>query len=110
MTARYENPRRLKRLLEYFELTCNNRAENRIKEYGRVFFRGGFQSLQIHSEAFGIWIRLHWEQAFEIHPGAKICVLIHLYGIHAKIDGIKSICDKYKSVLVEDAGETFGAV
>ena len=34
------------------------------------------------------------EKAFELYPNVKVVVLVHLYGVPAKIDEIKSICDK----------------
>lgn len=49
------------------------------------------------------------EKAFEIYPDVKVVVLVHLYGVPAKIDEIKSICDKYGAMLVEDAAESLGA-
>lgn len=49
------------------------------------------------------------EQAFLLHPEAKLVVLAHLYGTPAKMDEIRSICDAHGSVIVEDAAESFGA-
>lgn len=49
------------------------------------------------------------EKAFELHPDAKICVLVHLYGTPAKIEEIKAICNEHGAVLVEDAAESLGA-
>ncbi|MGQ7424600.1 DegT/DnrJ/EryC1/StrS family aminotransferase [Streptococcus suis] len=49
------------------------------------------------------------EKAFEIYPDVKVVVLVHLYGVPAKINEIKSICDKYGAMLVEDAAESLGA-
>lgn len=39
----------------------------------------------------------------------KAIILVHLYGIPAKIDEIKSIADKYEIPLVEDAAEALGS-
>ncbi|HFR3702177.1 TPA: DegT/DnrJ/EryC1/StrS family aminotransferase [Streptococcus suis] len=49
------------------------------------------------------------EKAFELYPNVKVVVLVHLYGVPAKIDEIKSICDKHGAILVEDAAESLGA-
>ncbi|MDB5273815.1 MAG: aminotransferase class I/II-fold pyridoxal phosphate-dependent enzyme [Chitinophagaceae bacterium] len=39
----------------------------------------------------------------------KAFILVHLYGMPAKVDEIKSICDKYGVVLIEDAAEALGS-
>ena len=49
------------------------------------------------------------EKAFEIYPEVRIVVLVHLYGVPAKIDEIKAICDKHGAIIVEDAAESLGA-
>ena len=49
------------------------------------------------------------EKAFEFYPNVKVVVLVHLYGVPAKIDEIKSICDKHGAILIEDAAESLGA-
>ncbi|MDE5985595.1 MAG: DegT/DnrJ/EryC1/StrS family aminotransferase [Eubacterium sp.] len=49
------------------------------------------------------------DKAFEIYPEVKIVVVTHLYGTPAKIDEIKSICDKYGATIIEDAAESLGA-
>ena len=49
------------------------------------------------------------EQAFRLHPEAKIVVLVHLYGTPAKMDEIRAICDAHNAVIVEDAAESLGA-
>ena len=49
------------------------------------------------------------EKAFEIYPDVRVVVCVHLYGTPAKIDEIKSICDKYGAILIEDAAESLGA-
>ncbi|HFI0701061.1 TPA: DegT/DnrJ/EryC1/StrS family aminotransferase [Streptococcus suis] len=49
------------------------------------------------------------EKAFEIYPNVKVVVLVHLYGVPAKIDEIRAICDKHGAVLIEDAAESLGA-
>ena len=49
------------------------------------------------------------EKAFEIYPEVKIVVLVHLYGVPAKIDEIQEICDRHGAILIEDAAESMGA-
>lgn len=49
------------------------------------------------------------EKAFELYPNVKVVVLVHLYGVPAKIEEIKSICDKHGAILIEDAAESLGA-
>ena len=49
------------------------------------------------------------EKAFSLYPEVKVVVIAHLYGVPAKIDEIKSICDKHGAILVEDAAESMGA-
>lgn len=49
------------------------------------------------------------KQAFKLYPDVRVVVLVHLYGTPAKIDEIKSICDKYGAMLIEDAAEALGA-
>lgn len=49
------------------------------------------------------------EKAFELYPDVKVVVLVHLYGVPAKIDEIMAICEKYNAILIEDAAESFGA-
>lgn len=49
------------------------------------------------------------EKAFEIFPEVKAVVVANLYGVPAKLDEIKAICDKHNAVLIEDAAESLGA-
>ncbi len=49
------------------------------------------------------------EKAFELYPEVKLVVVAHLYGVPGKIDEIKTVCDKYGALIVEDAAESFGA-
>ena len=49
------------------------------------------------------------EKAFELYPDVKVVVLVHLYGVPAKIDEIKAICEKHNAILIEDAAESMGA-
>lgn len=49
------------------------------------------------------------EKAFELYPEVKVVVVVHLYGVPAKMDEIRKICKKYNAVIIEDAAESFGA-
>ena len=49
------------------------------------------------------------ERAFEVYPEVRVVVLVHLYGVPAKIDEIRSICEKYQAIVIEDAAESLGA-
>ncbi len=49
------------------------------------------------------------EKAFEIYPEVRVVIVVHLYGTPAKIDVIKSICEKHNAILIEDAAESLGA-
>lgn len=49
------------------------------------------------------------EKAFEIYPDTKYVLLVHLYGVPAKLDEIKEICHRHGAILIEDAAESFGA-
>lgn len=49
------------------------------------------------------------EKAFEVYPDVKVVVLVHLYGVPAKVDEIKAIANKHGAVIIEDAAESFGA-
>lgn len=49
------------------------------------------------------------EKAFDIYPEVKVVVLVHLYGVPAKIDEIRTICEKHGAILIEDAAESLGA-
>ena len=48
------------------------------------------------------------EKALIKYPNAKAVIVVHLYGISAKIDEIKKICDKHNVTLIEDAAESLG--
>ena len=39
----------------------------------------------------------------------KAFVLVHLYGMPAKVEEIKTICEKYQVILIEDAAEALGS-
>lgn len=47
-------------------------------------------------------------KALAKYPEAKAVIAVHLYGIAAKIDEIKAICDEYQVPLIEDAAESLG--
>lgn len=49
------------------------------------------------------------EKAFEIYPDVKVVVAAHLYGTPGKMNEIKTVCDKYGAVIIEDAAESLGA-
>lgn len=49
------------------------------------------------------------EKAFELYPEVKVVVVAHLYGVPAKIDEIKAVCDRHGAILIEDAAESMGA-
>lgn len=49
------------------------------------------------------------EKAFELYPEVKLVVLVHLYGVPAKMDRLRAICEKHGALIVEDAAESFGA-
>lgn len=49
------------------------------------------------------------EKAFEKYPNPKAVVLVHLYGVPAKIDEIMEICKKHNTPIIEDAAESLGS-
>ncbi|MBR5156656.1 MAG: aminotransferase class I/II-fold pyridoxal phosphate-dependent enzyme [Clostridia bacterium] len=49
------------------------------------------------------------KKAFELYPDVKVVVVANLYGVPAKLDEIKAICDEHGAVLIEDAAESLGA-
>ena len=50
------------------------------------------------------------EKAFELYPETKVVMLVHLYGVPAKIDEIREICQKNNAILIADAAESLGAI
>ncbi|MDO4485115.1 MAG: aminotransferase class I/II-fold pyridoxal phosphate-dependent enzyme [Bacillota bacterium] len=50
------------------------------------------------------------EQALLKYPEAKAVILVHLYGTPAKVDEIRSLCNRYGVILIEDAAESLGAM
>jgi len=49
------------------------------------------------------------EKAFELYPDVRLIVVVHLYGVPAKIEEIRRIADKHNALIVEDAAESLGA-
>ena len=49
------------------------------------------------------------ELAFRKYPQARVVILVHLYGVPAKMDEIMEICRRHDAVLIEDAAEALGA-
>lgn len=49
-------------------------------------------------------------KAFELCPDAKTVIAVDLYGVPAKLDEIRRICDSHGAVLIEDAAESLGAL
>ena len=49
------------------------------------------------------------EKAFRLYPEVRLVVIAHLYGTPGKLDEIRTICDKYGALIVEDAAESLGA-
>lgn len=49
------------------------------------------------------------EEAFEKYT-PKAVLIVHLYGLSAKIDKIKAICEKHNVPLIEDAAESLGTI
>lgn len=49
------------------------------------------------------------KKAFEMYPEVKVVMLVHLYGVPAKIDEIQAICKEHGAILIEDAAEAMGA-
>ncbi len=49
------------------------------------------------------------KRAFEIYPEVRVVVVANLYGVPAKLDEIRKICDAHGAIMIEDAAESFGA-
>lgn len=49
------------------------------------------------------------ERAFEIHGKPAAVVVVHLYGVPAKMDEIVAICERNHVPLIEDAAEALGS-
>nr|BBE36368.1 truncated DegT/DnrJ/EryC1/StrS aminotransferase [Erysipelothrix rhusiopathiae] len=42
------------------------------------------------------------ERAFEKYPGTKVVIVVHLYGINARMDEIRQICDDNNAILMRN--------
>lgn len=49
------------------------------------------------------------QKAFMLYPDAKAVIVANLYGVPAKLDEIREICDRNGAILIEDAAESLGA-
>ncbi len=49
------------------------------------------------------------EKAFAKYPQAKAVMMVHLYGVPAKMDEIRNICKKHQAILIEDAAEALSS-
>ena len=47
------------------------------------------------------------EKAFELYPDVKVVIVVHLYGVPAKIDEIMGICKKHNAILIERCSRIF---
>lgn len=66
-----------------------------------VFIDSDFESWCMSPEAL--------ERAFEKYPECKYVVVVHLYGLCAKLDEIMRICREHGATLIEDAAESLGS-
>lgn len=48
------------------------------------------------------------EAAFKKYPNVKAVIVVHLYGLAAKMDEILYLCEKYGVPLIEDSAESLG--
>ncbi|MEK4079416.1 DegT/DnrJ/EryC1/StrS family aminotransferase [Solibacillus sp. FSL K6-1126] len=48
------------------------------------------------------------EKAFVKYPHVKAVIVVHLYGLSAKMDEIVQLCSTYNVALIEDAAESLG--
>ena len=49
------------------------------------------------------------EKAFEKYPECKCVIVVNLYGVPAKLDELRAICDAHGAVMIEDAAESLSA-
>lgn len=47
--------------------------------------------------------------AFALYPEVRVVVVANLYGVPAKLDEVRRVCDEHGAVLIEDAAESLGA-
>ena len=48
-------------------------------------------------------------KAFTMYPETRVVIVVDLYGVPAKLQEIREICDEHGAVLIEDAAEALGA-
>ena len=84
------------------DLTFNALVNSVLYEGGEpVFVDTEYDTWNMSPEAL--------EKAFELYPDVKLVILVHLYGVPAKIDEIKAICAKHGALVIEDAAEALGS-
>ena len=84
------------------DLTFNALVNSVLYEGGEpVFVDTEYDTWNMSPEAL--------EKAFELYPDVKLVILVHLYGVPAKIDEIKDICAKHGALVIEDAAEALGS-
>lgn len=66
-----------------------------------IFIDSEYETWNMDPKALG--------KAFELYPDVKVVMLVHLYGVPAKVDEIMEICKKHNAILIEDAAEALGA-
>lgn len=49
------------------------------------------------------------EKAFALYPEVRLVVIAHLYGTPAKMEELRSICERHGALIIEDAAESLGA-
>ena len=65
-----------------------------------VFIDSDYESWNISPE--------YLEEAFKKYPNVKAVMVVHIYGMSAKMDEIRALCNKYNVPLIEDAAESLG--
>ena len=50
------------------------------------------------------------EQAFKKYPEVKAVIIVHLYGLSAKMDRLMEICNHHGVAVIEDAAESLGTL
>lgn len=81
-----------------FAATVNPVTYEKAKQ---VFIDSEYETWNMDPEA----LRL----AFKKYPQCKCVIVVNLYGVPAKLDEIKAICDENGAVLIEDAAESLSA-
>lgn len=67
-----------------------------------VFIDSDYETWNMDPEAL--------EKALKKYPEAKAVIVVHLYGLSARLDEIISICNRYNVLLIEDAAESLGTM